>query len=249
MEIKHTQQRGEMKKHILVIYALGAFTLLTTFLFVIDFVPERPVSEARENSIRVTELPQTKRTITEDDNQETQAESDEAEHFTGNIHRETSATTIVDRVAHHIEQAPQQIIINSIGVNTPVITPASDAISVLDRALLLGAVHYPESGLLGENANVLIFGHSSHLPVIRNEAYKAFNEIQTLKKGEEIIVRSDTHEYVYEVDTVMKRKAEEARIYFDSTKPMLTLATCDNFGSKEERWIVTAQLKTTKELI
>jgi LPXTG-site transpeptidase (sortase) family protein len=137
---------------------------------------------------------------------------------------------------------PVRIKIDRIGLDSTILTPASADIDVLDRALLSGAVHYPGSGLLGENANMLLFGHSSYLPVVHNKAFKAFNELGTLKKGDIVIVFSESHKFTYVVDNVLLSDAEDVLVRFDSPKPMLTLATCNTFGAKEERWIVTATL-------
>jgi sortase A len=136
---------------------------------------------------------------------------------------------------------PTSIAIERIGLDTPIVTPKSTDIDVLDRALLSGAVHYPDSGLLGQNANMLLFGHSSYLPVIHNKAFKAFNELDKLKKGDLITVYSDTHMYQYETETVTLSKAGNVQVQFEAESPMLTLSTCNNFGSKQDRWIVTAK--------
>lgn len=136
---------------------------------------------------------------------------------------------------------PTSIAIERIGLDTPIVTPQSTDIDVLDRALLSGAVHYPDSGLLGQKANMLLFGHSSYLPVIQNKAFKAFNELDKLKKGDLITIYSDTHIYQYETETVTLSKAENVKVEFEADSPMLTLATCNNFGAKQDRWIVTAK--------
>jgi LPXTG-site transpeptidase (sortase) family protein len=235
---KETQQNvpRAVKINSVILYTLGNFLLLTSFLFAIDFVPERTVSEAHQEP-----------TITTQQTPVSEVDTVEMSSTTNNTTTEVQAS--VEYIPVQESNVPTQIIVKSIGVDTPVIAPASNSNEILDRALLLGAVHYPDSGQLGENANVLIFGHSSHLPVIHNSAYKAFNEINTLENGEQIIVRSESHEYTYEVIEVVQRKAEEARIFFESDQPTLTLATCNNFGSKEDRWIVTAILVSTKQLV
>ena len=142
---------------------------------------------------------------------------------------------------------PTRIAIEKIGLDTTIVTPESTAIEILDRALLNGAVHYPGSGVLGENANMLLFGHSSYLPVVNNKAFKAFNELSKLTKGDVITVYSETHVYTYETESVLLSEAEDVRVEFDSIKPKLTLATCNSFGAKQERWIVTAELVSKEQ--
>ncbi len=147
----------------------------------------------------------------------------------------------------HTPQVPVRITVPSIGLDTNIVTPSSSDINVLDSALLTGAVLYPNSGLLNENTNMLIFGHSSYLPVVKNKAFKAFNELGKVTQGDSIIVYSDTATYTYRVESVELREAEDVVIDFTSLTPRLTLATCNTFGKKQERWVVEATL-VTKEL-
>lgn len=144
---------------------------------------------------------------------------------------------------------PVRIVIDAIGIDVSVTNPSSTDIDVLDRALLAGAVRYPGSGDLGTDANVLVFGHSSYLPVVKNKAYQAFNELGKLEPGSSIVVHSETHRYTYEVERVYLANAEETLIEFTSPEPLLTLATCNTFGAKQERWVVTATLAKTEEIL
>jgi LPXTG-site transpeptidase (sortase) family protein len=143
---------------------------------------------------------------------------------------------------------PVRIEIPTIGVDTAIVSPASTDVDVLDRALLSGAVHYPDSAELSVDGNMLIFGHSSYLPVVQNKAYQAFNELSELNVGEKIVVHSDTHVHTYTVKQVRLVRAGDAQIVFASDRPMLTLATCNTFGAKQDRWVVTAEW-ITKEPI
>jgi LPXTG-site transpeptidase (sortase) family protein len=148
-----------------------------------------------------------------------------------------------ESVVATVETAPPtRIVIESIGLDTIITSPLSTDVGVLDRALQSGAVRYPGSGLLGESANMLIFGHSSYLPVVKNKAYQAFNELGKVTRGERITVYSDNHMYTYEVSSVRMAKAEDVSVDFTSSVPTLTLATCNTFGAKEDRWVVTATL-------
>jgi len=212
MNTTHAQQR--FAKVVLVVNTFAVFSILTLILIVIDFVPE-PTSESPSITVLATTVVPTKSNTTPD----------------------TAAPT-----AETQSPQPVRIVIEDIGVDTSISNPNSTDIDVLDRALLSGAVRYPGSGELGADANVLIFGHSSYLPVVKNKAYKAFNEIGTLERGDEIVVYSDTHRYVYTVETVRLANAEEALVQFSAEEPTLTLATCNTFGAKQERWVVTAAL-------
>lgn len=144
---------------------------------------------------------------------------------------------------------PVRIAIDAIGTDTIVTDPSSTDITVLDRALLSGAVRYPGSVDLGMNGNVLIFGHSSYLPIVKNKAFKAFNELGSLTPGTTIVVDSTTHRYTYEVTDVRLAKADDVIISFTADRPTLTLATCNTFGAKEDRWVVTATLAHVEKIL
>lgn len=138
------------------------------------------------------------------------------------------------------DPTPTQVRIQKAGIVASISTPATTDIAVLDRALLSGAVIYPGSTTLGTKGNILMFGHSSYLPVVKNKAYQTFNELGTLAPGDIIVVESVTHAYLYRVKAVRKAKAEDTPIVFDTPRAMLTMVTCDTFGDKNDRYIVDA---------
>jgi LPXTG-site transpeptidase (sortase) family protein len=138
-------------------------------------------------------------------------------------------------------QEPVRVVAPAIGMNVTIENPATTNLSVLDEALLRGAVRWPESALLGAEGTVFLFGHSSYLPVVYNQAYKAFNKIQDLKTGETISVYSGSHEYRYRVVGVRLADAEEDVIELPQTGRQLILVTCDSFTRKTSRFVVTAE--------
>jgi len=139
-------------------------------------------------------------------------------------------------------EKPIRIEIPSLELEVAVANPTKTDVATLDAALLNGAVRYPTSAELGEKGNVIIFGHSSYLPVVRNGAFKAFNGIEDLKEGDRILVTGSSRTYVYEVESVREADAEEDAIPLDVSGSKLTLATCDSFGTKSDRFIVVADL-------
>jgi LPXTG-site transpeptidase (sortase) family protein len=201
------------------LYVFSSFLLLTLLLFAIDFVPELQIGQDAEVFSSMVD----------------EAYADSSLGIV--VREEAQEQNLVSNPA-----LPVRIKIDTIGLDTAILNPSSNDIEVLDRALLSGAVHYPGSGLLGENANVLLFGHSSYLPVVHNKAFKAFNELNKLRNGDLITVFSENIVYTYKVDDVTLSDAEDTLVTFDSPKPILTLATCNTFGAKQERWIVTASL-------
>jgi LPXTG-site transpeptidase (sortase) family protein len=139
--------------------------------------------------------------------------------------------------------APTRVVAASVGVDAVVANPTSTNIEALDHVLLSGAVRYPTSAVLGVDGTVLLFGHSSSLPVVRNPAYKTFNGIQNLKKGEIISVFAGDKEYRYAVVGVRVADANEDVIELTQTGRHLTLVTCNNsFATKTKRYVVTADL-------
>jgi LPXTG-site transpeptidase (sortase) family protein len=139
-----------------------------------------------------------------------------------------------------LEETPVRIEAPAVGINTIVGNPTSTNAETLDGALLQGAVRYPDSGLLGENARMYIFGHQSYLPVVHNQAFKAFNGLQNLKLGDEVIVYSATAMYTYRVSSVTHTTADAGEVALGSGDRTLTLSTCDSFGTKSDRYVVTA---------
>ena len=134
---------------------------------------------------------------------------------------------------------PLRVVIDDVGIDTQIQNPDTTDVAVLDEELRSGAVHYPGSGIPG-NGNMFLFGHSSSLAVVRNQAYKTFNGIQNLERGDEIVVYSEDEKFIYRVLNVKMVSAEEALVDFSSSKDMLTLSTCNTFGQKQDRFVVEA---------
>ena len=142
---------------------------------------------------------------------------------------------------------PDRLVIPSIGTNLPISNPQTRNIAALDAELKTAAVRYPDSATLGQRGgNVLLFGHSSRLPVVRNQLYKAFNNIETLKDGDVIYVQSGSETYTYRVTNVYQASATDDKIALAVDGHRLTLLTCDSFGSKNDRWVVEAEFTGKK---
>lgn len=145
-----------------------------------------------------------------------------------------------------VKETPQYVSIPKIGVSVVVKNPTSTNIATLDAALMEGAVRYPTSGLLGESKNVFLFGHSAYSRVIKNRAYHTFDSVEKLVEGDEVYVDSIDARYVYKVVRVSFLKDSEAYIDLESDVRMLTLATCNAFGAKDDR--VVAQARFIKKM-
>lgn len=138
-------------------------------------------------------------------------------------------------------EVPLRVVARSIGLDAPVANPATTDIEALDQELLHSTVRYPTSAMLGVEGTVLLFGHSSYLPVVRNQAYKFFNDVQFLHKGDIVSVYSGTAEYRYAVTSVRLANATEDVVEMPSDGKYLTLVTCDTFGSKSNRFVVETE--------
>lgn len=159
-----------------------------------------------------------------------------------------AALAATPAVAPTAPELPMKLEIPAIGLSQKVGNPETTDVAKLDAALLSGPVRYPSSSKLGETGNVIVFGHSSYLPIVNNQAFKAFNGIQKLKKGDLITVTGEDHVYTYAVESVEKENAAVDAIPLDVDGSKLTLATCDSFGTKSDRFVVTATLVGTESL-
>ncbi len=145
-------------------------------------------------------------------------------------------------------ELPVKVVIAKIGVNTQVTNPATTDVNALDNYLTYSAARYPTSATLDQQGNVILFGHSSYLPVVINQHYKTFDGIQNLKSGDQITVYSKEHVFTYAVTSVQKESATNGSIPLTTTGHTLTLATCNSFATKSDRFVVTATLVSSSPL-
>ncbi|MDO8562103.1 MAG: sortase, partial [bacterium] len=137
---------------------------------------------------------------------------------------------------------PDRIVISAINMDLLIQNPATKDIDALTEVLKAGPARYVDSAKLGENGNMLLFGHSSLLPVVHNQMYKAFNNISKLKVGDTITVFGDGKEYLYSVTTVRETDSTKEIIDLSAEKgTRITLVTCNTLGEKTARWIVEAE--------
>jgi len=140
-----------------------------------------------------------------------------------------------------VSELPTTIEIPDISLAAVIVNPTTTDIPSLDEKLLKGVVRYPTSAKLGEDGNVVLFGHSSYLPVVKNQAYKTFNGIQKLAMGDVVTVYSSATAYTYRVRSVVEEKADDnTAIPLSVAGKVLTLVTCNSFGQKTARFVVVA---------
>lgn len=157
---------------------------------------------------------------------------------------ETATSTTVEPT----DPLPVSITIPALDRTVVVHNPTSSSVAVLDEALLSGVVRHPDSADFSEEGNIFILGHSSYLPNVFNKSFQAFNGIQELTWGDTIEVSSSDTVYTYQVERVTKAKASEVVVPFTPGEARLTLATCNSFATKDDRFIVEAKLIATKSL-
>ncbi len=182
--------------------------------------------------------------LPEPKNQEIEAPIDENN---GGIASSTATNIDEYEEVSEVTASPEAVILPvSISIPTldkvvPILNPASRAISDLDNALLDGVVRHPDSAHLAQDGTVFILGHSSYLPNVMNRNFQAFNGIQNLEWGDTIEVSSAEAVYVYRVDKVYRAQAADTTVPIAGTGARLTLATCNSFGSVDDRYIVEAE--------
>jgi LPXTG-site transpeptidase (sortase) family protein len=199
------------------------FFLMCVFLFIIDFVPEAPKLSAQ------AALPQP--TVT------TVAELTRSAPVQ-NVNLIAGPTPAVMQTATGLK--PTRIVVPKVGVDTVISNPAKSDLATLDNALLSGAVRYPGTAFMNEEGSVVIFGHQSYLPIVHNQAFKAFNDLQKLTQGDVISVYSGDTEFRYSVRSVQLVTTDFGSIALETNGQTLTLVTCNSLGAKEERYIVKA---------
>lgn len=166
----------------------------------------------------------------------------------------TTASTTPVQVVEETEEVPPvaalplSITIPELDRTVKVLNPASREVADLDAALLEGAVRHPDSATFERDGNMFILGHSSYLPNVFNRNFQAFNGIQHLDWGDYIYVDSEDVRYVYRVEDVYEANAADVVVPHTPGEARLTLATCDSFAGKDDRFIVEAVLIETEEL-
>jgi hypothetical protein len=176
------------------------------------------------------------------------------------VHEETAASVATSSVAEtpiepEVEEEvattteavvtyllPDTIRFDALERSVTVLNPTSRTVEDLDAALLYGVVRHPDSAALGQTGTVFILGHSSYLPTVLNPNFQAFNGIQNLQFGDVIRLYSGAVEYVYRVDKVYKASASSVTVPIAGDVSRLVLATCNSFGSTDDRFIVEADL-------
>jgi len=136
---------------------------------------------------------------------------------------------------------PERILIPAIGMDLAIQNPDTRDINALDALLVNGPARYTDSAKLGENGNMIIFAHSSHLPIVHNKMFKAFNRVPELAAGDMVTLQAGGKNYLYSVTSVRSADASDTRIDMAAELgTRLTLVTCDTLTGKSARYVLEA---------
>ena len=234
-----------------VVFMLVLFSTFG-FFYLIDFLPE-PATElvvvAAESAVTEAEADE----VSEREETDINLVIDEHETITNeNMVATERVTTFVapQTVDSEVmyQARPIRMRIDALDRTIPILNPTSRSIPDLDAALQHGAVRHPDAADFRREGNIFIMGHSSRLPNVRNRNYQIFNDIETLQWGDIIRLYSEENEYIYRVDRVYEAKASALVVPIANTGPRLTLVTCDTLGAIEDRFIVEAELQSSRPI-
>lgn len=198
---------------------VGIVTLTYGFFTLIDFLPEDKINTQEETFLASEDIEESEETITPTE----------------------------EKVA--VAEFPISIIFDSLNNReVTVLNPESASVEALDAALLHGAVRHPDSADFERVGTIFLLGHSSYLPNVMNKNFQAFNGIQKLVWGDTVRLRSFDTEYTYSVDRIYEAKATDTDVPIEYGKSKLVLATCNSFGTKDDRFVVEAVLVSSKSL-
>ncbi len=224
---------------------MGVLSLTYAFFFSIDFLPEKPDEAALTNVADSTGSNEVLSPVTARGTEEKEITDAESADYTSGVATDSDVSVKLPTDASAL---PVAIIFDTLDREVRILNPDSSSVEALDQALLSGVVRYPGSGDFVNKGTIFLLGHSSYLPNVINKNFQAFNGIQKLVWGDTIRLRSTDTEYVYRVDRVYQTKAAGAEIKIETGKDKLTLATCNSFGTKDDRFVVEATLINTRAL-
>lgn len=136
-----------------------------------------------------------------------------------------------------------KIIIPKINVEAPIVLDATDIEEkTIQAALEKGVTLYPNTGVPGEKANPIIFGHSSN-NLFNKGAYKfVFVLLNRLEEGDTFMINYNGTQYVYRVFSKRIVKPNEVSVLQEQPKAsMMTLITCDPPGTSTNRLVVQGE--------
>jgi len=225
------------------------FTLSYIVLVALDWLPEAPASTAEEKTPVTNEQPNNETTDAGPSASSSVKEAPVKQSMSDSLEEITASGQTNEEAAPPKEtELPITLSIKKLDKVVTVLNPTSRTIADLDTALLDGVVRHPDSATLAQEGTVFILGHSSYLPKVFNKNFQAFNGIQNLGWGDTIELSSSDTVYEYRVEKVYRAEAKDVTVPIAGHGRTLTLATCNSFGSVDDRYIVEAKQVGVRQL-
>ncbi len=146
-------------------------------------------------------------------------------------------TTLSKNNVSKLEGNENQLLIKSAGIKTKILEGG-------EEQLEFGAWHrFPERGNPEIGGNFILSGHSfvwAYTPWQVNEKSYFYN-LKDVKVGDEIVVRWNTKDYRYVVDSTFSINPNQTDIEDKSDLPKMTIYTCTEGGSADGRVVVVAK--------
>jgi LPXTG-site transpeptidase (sortase) family protein len=139
-----------------------------------------------------------------------------------------------------------QITINKINVQAPLIWSTSMLEADLQADLKKGVVRYPQTGIPGQAGNMVATGHSSNYIWVEGRYNYIFKDLNNLQAGDEIVVTTTQANdkaliYKYMVTTKEVVNPDDQRIFEETPKQSLTIATCWPLNTNWKRLMLKAE--------
>ncbi len=139
-----------------------------------------------------------------------------------------------------------QITLDKIHVQAPLIWSVSTLEAALQEDLKKGVVRYPQTGIPGQAGNMVATGHSSNYIWVSGTYNYIFKDLNNLQAGDEIVVTAlqangKMLEYKYAVTTKEVVSPDDQRIFEDTPKQSLTIATCWPLNTNWKRLMLKAE--------
>lgn len=164
--------------------------------------------------------------------------------FRGNKNTNQSGVATTEQSQKIME--PNLLIIDSLGIQAPVIYISEKTEKAYQAALINGVVHFPGTANPGQSGNVYIFGHSSDFFWSKGHYKSIFAVLPRIQKGAPIVLSDGIGEkFVYTVTDSHEVASNDLSVLDQggNKKKLLTLQTSYPVGTALARWVVVAELK------
>jgi LPXTG-site transpeptidase (sortase) family protein len=140
---------------------------------------------------------------------------------------------------------PNILIVESLGIEAPVVYVEEESEKVFQEGLQNGVVHYPKTAHIGQSGNAYIFGHSSDYLWSKGNYKTVFALLPKIELGATIIASDASgNPYRYKVMEKFAVDADDFSVLdqFNNEKKLLTLQTSYPVGTALRRFIVRSEL-------